>query len=62
MIRWTPLRKFNMVRDYLLGGQDKVSARLQAFGISWEEFDSWVARADAMGIDGLRVSKVARVE
>lgn len=60
-MRWTAKRKHELIDKYYAGRTHEVYAALGRHGISHEEFQSWLFRAEAMGIDGLKVSKVARV-
>jgi hypothetical protein len=59
-MRWTPKRKFELVRKYRGGRIREVSELLIRFSISMEEFNSWLSRFELMGIDGLKVTKTAR--
>lgn len=61
MMRWTPNRKHRLISMYHAGRAKEVSAELRYHDISRDEFMGWLARDDAMGLDGLKVSKIKRV-
>lgn len=59
-MRWTAKRKLHIVRRYLAGHLKEVDALLSDNGISAAEFSEWLARATARGLEGLKVTKLAR--
>ena len=59
-MRWTPVKKFELIRTYRRGLYREVSEILAAHRISIEEFDSWLRRFECLGIDGLKITKTAR--
>jgi Protein of unknown function (DUF1153) len=59
-VRWTPKRKAALVRKFVSGSKREVTSILKAEGVSEDEFRSWQRRFSTLGINGLRVSKVAR--